>query len=326
MIIKMAENYIYAVARIRALETSLFSSSVIEQLISCKTYDQCLQLLKEKGWGGADTDNDAEAILKYETDKTWKTVLELVKDPAVFDVLTYPNLFHNLKAAIKCSVLGEDRIRVFMDKTTPSGEEMLTYLKDKNFTAFPKQMQETAKEAYEAFVQTGDGQLCDIIVDQAALKAIHMAGRESKDDIIKQYAESTVAVANIKIAVRAQKTKKSMEFMMRAMSPCDSLSINALAQAALSGTEAIKTYLTGAGYGEAADALNISASAFERWCDNCIIEAIKPQKYVSSGVGPVVAYALARENEIKTVRIALSGVLNGLDKASIGERMRQMYV
>ena len=77
MIIKMAENYIYAVARIRALETSLFSSSVIEQLISCKTYDQCLQLLKEKGWGGADTDNDAEAILKYETDKTWKTVLEL---------------------------------------------------------------------------------------------------------------------------------------------------------------------------------------------------------------------------------------------------------
>lgn len=326
MVIKMAENYIYAVARIRALETSLFSSSIIEQLISCKTLDQCLQLLKEKGWGGSDTPNEAEAILEYETDKTWKTVMELVNDPDVFDVLTYPNLFHNLKAAIKCSVLGEDKIKVFVEGTTPSGEQMLSYLKDKNFFAFPKHMQEAAKEAYEAFVQTGDGQLCDIIVDQAALKAIHEAGKASKFDIIKQYAESTVAVANIKIAVRAQKTKKSMEFMMRAMSPCDSLSINLLAQAALSGMDAIKTYLAGTGYAEGADALGISASAFERWCDNRIIDTIRPQKYVSSGIGPVVAYVLARENEIKTVRIALSGVLNGLDKESIGERMRQMYV
>lgn len=44
----MADKYIYAVARIRALEMSLFSQAVIEQLIAQKTYADCLQFLGEK--------------------------------------------------------------------------------------------------------------------------------------------------------------------------------------------------------------------------------------------------------------------------------------
>ena len=40
----MSEQYTYAVARIRALEVSLFSDAVIDQLIACQDYGQCLQL------------------------------------------------------------------------------------------------------------------------------------------------------------------------------------------------------------------------------------------------------------------------------------------
>lgn len=49
----MSEQYTYAVARIRALEVSLFSDSTIDQLIACQNYDQALQFLEEKGWGDA---------------------------------------------------------------------------------------------------------------------------------------------------------------------------------------------------------------------------------------------------------------------------------
>ena len=53
---------------------------------------------------------------------------------------------------------------------------------------------------------------------------------------------------------------------------------------------------------------------------------MKPQKYNPFSVGPLVAYALARENEIKTVRIILSGKRTGMPEASIRERVREMYV
>lgn len=70
----MSEQYTYAVARIRALEVSLFSDSTIDQLIACQNYDQALQFLEEKGWGDAESSGDAEKILTREEEKTWEVV------------------------------------------------------------------------------------------------------------------------------------------------------------------------------------------------------------------------------------------------------------
>ena len=125
---------------------------------------------------------------------------------------------------------------------------------------------------------------------------------------------------------RSQKTAKSTDFMKRAMAECDSLSVSQLSKAALSGMDAICEYLRGTAYAEGADALAESPSAFERWCDNRIIQTISPEKYHAFTIGPVIAYVIARQNEIKTVRIILSGKQNELPDDSIRERVREMYV
>ncbi len=322
----MSEQYTYAVARIRALEVSLFSNSGIDQLMACQTYEQCLQLLAEKGWGDTETGLNAEAMLSREEEKIWEIVKELHIPMETFNVLSYPKLFHNLKAAIKEVCTEEMERHIFYDDVSIPGDEMLAIIKEKEFDRLPKEMQEAAGEAYESLLHTRDGQMCDVIIDRAALEAIRKAGREAKDAIIRDYAESTVAVADIKIAVRSAKTAKSLDFMNRAMAECDSLSVSQLAKAALGGMDAVREYLQGTEYTEGADALAESPSAFERWCDNRIIQTISPQKYKAFGIGPVVAYVIARQNEIKTVRIILSGKQNGLSDESIRERVREMYV
>ncbi len=319
-------QYTYAVARIRSLELSLFSASTIEQLIACKSYDQALAFLTEKGWGDTDTPVEADAVLTRERQKIWETIGELSVDMSVFDVLSYPNLFHNLKAAIKEVCILGSHPEAFYSDVSIGREEMVRIIKEKDFTALPENMRDAAAKAYEALLHTRDGQLCDIIIDQATLKAIEQAGRAAKDAVIKDYAESTVAVTNIKIAVRSQKTAKSLEFMNQAMAVCDSLDITKLAHAALGSMEHICEYLMGTDYAAGAEALKESPSAFERWCDNRIIEAIRPQKYNPFSVGPLVAYVIARENEIKTVRIILSCKQNGFSDDMIRERVREMYV
>lgn len=322
----MSEMYTYAVARIRALEVSLFSNAVIEQLIACQNYEQCIQFLAERGWGDNDTSADAERMLKREEEKIWEVMKELSIDMKKFEVLSYPKLFHNLKAAIK-EVCTEDAGRdIFYDDAVIPGKEMLEIIREKEFGRLPDTMGPVAAEAYDALLHTRDGQLCDIMIDRAALDAIYKAGMEAEDKIIRDYAESAVAVADIKIAVRSQKTAKSVEFMKRAMAECRSISVDQLSRAALNGPEAVRDYLAGTEYAEGAQALAESPSAFERWCDNRIIQTISPQKYESFTIGPVVAYVLARQNEIKTVRIILSGKRSELPDDSIRERVREMYV
>ena len=319
-------EYTYAVARIRALESSLFSGTEIERLLACSDEEQCLQLLGEKGWGDATGSMDASAILKREEEKTWEVIRDVAPDLSGFDVLSYSKLYHNLKAAIKEVCTEVENKNIFYDDCSIPGPEMLQIVRNKEFHRLPGNMGETAAEAYDTLLHTRDGQLCDIIVDRAALDAIYEAGQTAEDEIIKNYAESTVAIADIKIAVRSQKTGKSLEFMKRAMAPCNSVNVDQLSKAAVSGLDAVRDYLVGTSYAEGAAALEESPSAFERWCDNRMMETIRPQKYNSFSAGPLVAYVLARENEIKTVRIILTGKQNEFPDEAIRERIREMYV
>lgn len=319
------KQYVYAVARIRSKELSLLSGAFLEQLTAAKSYDECIQLLSEKGWGD-DSTKDAQALLAAERKKTWGLISELVEDMSVFDVFLYANDYHNLKAAIKETGMGREHPGIYIHQGTVDVKVIRDAVANREFQNLPVPMRAPGEEAYKALLHTQDGQLCDIIIDRAALEAIYQAGKSSGNEFIKLYAKLTVAAADIKTAVRASRTGKDRAFLEQALAPCDTLDITRLAMAAMEGTDSVGTYLESTAYGDAAGELRRSPSAFERWCDNLMIRKIKPQQYSPFGLGPLAAYILARENEIKSVRIVLSGKLNHLPEESIRERIREMYV
>lgn len=320
-------KYTYAVARIRALEVSLLTNAVIEQLLACKSAEQALQLLVEKGWGDLTAGTlDADEVLNKEEEKMWQTIREVAPDMHVFDVLSLPKLYHNLKAAIKEVCTEVENKNIFYDDCEIPGEEMFALVQNKEFDKLPGNMSATAREAFDTLLHTRDGQLCDLIIDHATLEAMLEAGKKSGEKIIEEYAQTAVAIADIKIAVRSQKTGKNAEFMKKAMVNCSEINVNQLTQAAVAGAEEIAQYLEGTSYREGADALRISPSAFERWCDNKMTDSMRSQKYESFSVGPLLAYLLARQNEIKTVRIILTGKQNEFPDEAIRERIREMYV
>jgi len=234
--------FIYAVARIRSKELQLLDMQYIEQLMTAPGYEECIHLLKNKGWG-REGSNEPEQILNEEYRKAWDFVSELVEDMSVFDALLLPYDFHNLKAAIKM-VYANTMTKGYLSgngKVNP--DIIMEAAKTQEFSILPEYLQEPAREAYETLLHTGDGQLCDIIIDKAALSALNKAGKESKSEVIRFYSELKSAESNIKIAVRAHRTGKSVEWAERAMSPCDTLDINLLAQAAASGFDELCEYL-----------------------------------------------------------------------------------
>ena len=59
--------------------------------------------------------------------------------------------------------------------------------------------------------------------------------------------------------------------------------------------------------------------------DNYLISFLKRAKYVVFGLEPVVAYLLARENEVKMIRMIMIGKLNGLATDLLRSRLRDIY-
>lgn len=324
----MKKDYTYAVARIRGREMSLLGGAAMEQLLATKSYDEALHFLADKGWGNSDERLTAENMLTAETEKTWETIGELVDDMSVFDVFRIADDYHNLKAAIKLAYTGAsvDADRLFVTGGNLEPEQIRKAIREKDYSLLPEAMAEKADEAYDTLLHTGDGQLCDVILDRASLEATYEAGKKADNEVLREYATLTVVASDIKIAVRCGQVGKPLDFILRALADCRELDTDALAHAALGGMESVVEYLSGTDYAQAAEALKVSPAAFERWCDNLIIQHMKPQKFNPFTIGPLAAYILARRNEIKCVRMVLSGKLNGLPDEIIRERLREMYV
>ena len=319
------KQFIYAVARIRSHEMRLLDAQFIEQLMSANSVRECLQLLTNKGWG-RDGQKSPEQILDDEHKKAWDLIEELVDDMSAFDVFLLPNDYHNLKAAIKLVISDSSAAGHFIEHSTINPETILEAVKTKDYSLLPEHMRVAANEAYETVIQTGDGQLCDVIIDKAAMETLYEVGKKQSNEVLSWYAEIELAASNIKIAVRGQKTKKDLQWIRNAMVACDSLDIEVLAEAAASSYEEIIEYLRKTDYAKGVDELKRSLSNFEIWCKNWLIRKIQPQKYNQFTIGPLAAFLLARENEIKTVRMILQGKLNQLPEEAIRERLRIMYV
>lgn len=323
----MKETYTYAVSRVRCRETALLTRLDFDRLMQCKTEEECLRTLQDKGWGKeAGVSLSAEDLLLEENTRLWQFAGELVPDLTVFNVLRLPADFNNLKAAIKSVLTKTSPPHIYMAGGTVDPALMQKAVEKNDFSLLPPFLSEPGRQAAQVLLQNRDGQRCDVILDRACLFAIQQAGKESDCPLLSDYAEMVTALANIRVAVRCQKTGKNRTFLLEALTPCRTLSLESLCTAALKGRDDFLSYLSFTPYAEAAEALRESMTRFEKWCDDRLMELIRTQKYESFSLGPLIAYILARQNEMSNVRVLLAGKRHHMDDRLIQERLRELYV
>lgn len=317
----MKEQYVYGVARIHVREQELLTHQDLEQLLTTESYDEAIQFLADKGYQG----NDIESMLTSRRKLLWEFLTELGIEEGQLKVFRYDVDFHNLKAAIKSQVMSESPEVFVLKFGSVPAEQIISSIRERNFENLPEVMRDASREALDVLLQTRDGQRCDMILDRALLEAILKEGNSSEISLIRNYAQLRVALTDIQIAVRCCQREKTAEFIYRALAKCESLDISTLSVEAAKGLDSILNYLSNTSYYGAMDALKTSMSSFEKWCDNRIIELIRPEKNKSFTLGPVVGYLLAVENEMKIVRLILTGKLNRLKENLIRERVRDIY-
>ena len=324
----MKKDYIFEDARIRVMETSLLTRADFEQLLAEPSYASAINFLTDKGWGGPDAPKTAEALLQAEEKATWDLMEELVPGSDLLNTLRLSRDYQNLKAAIKQIYTDSplDPERLFEEGGTIPASRIRRAVEEQDLEQLPEEMAEAALKATEVLARTGDGQLCDIILDRAALTALLKAGEEAVDPVLREYAQVTAVGADIRSALRAARSGRDAEAMREMLVEVPGLDLSSLIEAALNGRQAVADYLALTPYAALAPALTQSMSAFECACDDLLIERIRPQLYESEKPGPLVAYVIARENEIKCVRLLLSGKLNSLPEETLRESLRNSYV
>lgn len=318
--------YVYAVARIRANEMSLLSAADIEQIIAADNIPAALRILGDKGWTDSENYDNINSVYKQQTQKTWELLREVSPDIHELDFLIIKNDFHNLKAILKSFVANEKDADSYITPSLIEPELMKNAVFTKKFEELPDYARDAAQKTYEVLVRTMDGQLADIMLDAMALDATALKAEKANSVFVSELAELLCVTANIKIALRAAQTGKDKQFLETALCQSKTLDRSALAEAALKGTAELMNYLATTAYRQAAEQIKMSTTSFEKWSDDIIMSHVESAKFKSFGIDPLVAYYIAKDTEIKTIRIILSCKHNKLPAEAIKERVRKLYV
>ena len=203
---------------------------------------------------------------------------------------------------------------------------------ERNYAGMPLVMQNAIEECIDTFNRTGDPQVIDLILDKASFIQMKDSAKRSNIKFVIDVVEILIDLANIKTFLRVKRMNKSWDFLNRILINGGKVDTKVYIERLEGTLEGFIDVLRYTPYGEFSEKgienykNTGSLTAFEKLSDDFLVSFIKKAKYIFLGIEPLIAYLMAKENEIKIVRIIMVGKINNISNEIIRERLREAYV
>ncbi|HOE56062.1 MAG TPA: V-type ATP synthase subunit C [Bacillota bacterium] len=333
----MGENkYLYAVTRIRALETKLLDKAKIERMIEAKNADEIIKILSETEYGSLVSEmqdiEDYETVLSKELSKTYGLLREISPVPELTDLFSLKYDIHNIKTLLKSSYLGEENDELLNSIGTIPVQHLQKMVKEKDFRDLDPIIRECVEQAVGDFTVNPDPQLIDVTLDKCLYNLMYKNAKDNKNSFLMDYISVQIDLINIKSLVRIKAMGYGRDFLKKVILMNGKLDYAFFNDVFDESFETLIDRLAFRDYGKVVEEgisnyiKTKSLTKFEKLSDDFIFEIAKKGKYVAFGIEPLIGYLMAKENETKMIRMIMVGKINEIPNELIRERLRDIYV
>lgn len=337
---QQATDYMYASARIRAMENRMVGRERTDILSDAKDSTEVMAKLAEYGIAPAEENLAAEqavgAIREHMLLSLLQTahdeVASAVPDPTVYFWLRYPYDCNNIKTAVKCAIRGIDPTDMLFDFGTVPAEEVKRGVLEGKYQHFPTAMSCAVGEAREAFAKTGDPRKIDVILDKACYEDMLNATLAAGCDTMVGWVRAKIDLVNVMICLRILRMgqgEKGKLFMNEALLSGGTLDASLLENAYDGGEAALWSALAMGKYSalvKAVESTDQSLAAIEKCADDYWMDLVREGTRAPFGAEVPAGYLIGCETSVKNIRMILAAKDAGLSPAVIRERIRESYV
>ncbi|MBZ9624791.1 V-type ATP synthase subunit C [Clostridium sp. FP2] len=328
-------NFTQAVARLRVLETRLLSNVKVERMIDSTSAEDVIKILQETEYASLMVNvkrpEDYNILLKEELNRVYSLMYSVSPDPLIVDIMSLKYDYHNIKVMLKSKALNKDFSHMLIPVGTVDIEKLKLYMTAEDYRELNSKMREAIIQTEKVYNELKDPQKIDIIIDKYMYIDMLERAKETKIDFIIHYVVTSINFCNIKSIIRLKRQEKNVEFLKEVMLTGGDIANDILLRAFDDTIENMAAKFSSLKYG---DVIKLGLeeyiktgklSALEKLSENYIMKTLKVAKYITFGPEPVFAYILAKETEIKIIRIIMVGKLNNVDTIVIRERVREVY-
>jgi len=334
---KSDTRYAYSVARIRALERRLLDRARIEMMLEAKTAQDVLKILAETDYGPLLAEikdvHQYENVLGLERKKVFELLQKIAPQQEIVDIFAVRYDFHNLKVLLKAKYLGEQATELTVDAGTIDPAKLVKMVAEEDWRDLPANYRKAVDTALAGFNQSGDPQTFSFLLDGAMFDILIDLAKRSGSDFLLNYYRIQIDLLNIGAFLRVKNLKKSREFLENVLLAHGTIEkrVFLLLYNEPEPADALISRLNLTDYAPIVEegarfwAKHRTTTHFEKLADNFLLEYVKNAKRVVFGVEPLLAYLIAKEIEIRVIRMIMVGKLNGIPAEEIRERLRDVY-
>ncbi|HZJ83568.1 MAG TPA: V-type ATPase subunit, partial [Clostridia bacterium] len=176
-----------------------------------------------------------------------------------------------------------------------------------------------------------DPQRIALILDRAMYEHIFHVCRKNKDKFTLNYFILQTGLINVRTFLRVRKIDENFEFLKSLLLPNEKFGEEFFKGLMEHPLENIQGELASTEYDSILPGLEEfiktgSLTRFERMMDDFLLDYVRDARWNPMGIEPIIGFLLAKENEIRIIRIIMVGKINNLPAHSIRERLRDVYV
>lgn len=329
------QSVAYAVARIRALETQLLTIDRINRMVEADSPEDAYKQLAETHYGTAMAEYpdyyDYEQVLAKEMETVTKTIEEVTPEKEVTDLFLIKYDIHNIKVLLKARVLDIEADDLLVEGGTIDIAKLKDGISNGNYRDFPIWIKPTMDELEEGLAVQVNPQAIEIALDLAMFHHVFFVLDEKKVPKIKQYFLKQADYINLKTMLRIKKLEQDEFFLKKVLIPYGTVKPVFYEQSFEESVEQLLEKIQYSIFGEStAEGLKAfietgKLTALEKQTDNALLAYIKAESKDPFGLEAIVGYLLAKENEIKLIRLIMVSLINGLSVEKLRERLRDVY-
>ncbi|MBR5489439.1 MAG: V-type ATPase subunit, partial [Firmicutes bacterium] len=240
--------------------------------------------------------------------------------------------YHNAKVILKAEALSTDPSDYLMEGGRVEGGELAVMVKERNFLFTPPFLRDSILEAVEAYGKSRDPQEIDVLLDKACYKEMLAEAEAADNSFVTSYVKLLIDILNVQTFVRVKQIGKPVEFLEKVFLEGGRIDLMTLMELYGESYQQIGEKLDLYGFGEAVGrggstaAENGSFALLEKLCDNLKVRYAKGAQFITAGIEPIAAFYVAKEMELKNLRMVLTGKLVGIPEETLKERLREAYV
>lgn len=328
-------DFIQAVVRIRVWEKRLLSKAQFNRLIEARDLQEVFRILSETDYAASLSEisriQDYEQILSKELANLYEETREISPDSSIINLLSLKYDYHNLKILLKERYLEQDLSSLYFPIGSIDVNELKKDYQEGNLRDSRLDLWEALSHAQEEYLQTKDPQRIDIVLDRYYMNHLYEMAEKTEIDLFIEYVKAMIDFTNIRSILRLQKMEKDIRFSEDIILPNGNIdqekilftlhdSVDQIIE--LFRNEDIHHFLIKGleSYKETS-----RLTDFEKCMDDYLLEVCRKAKSIHFGPEPIFAYIVAKETEIKNLRIIMVSKLNHISPEATRERVRDIY-